>query len=220
MRAVLIVLGGIASVAAKIRTNDIHFKNHVTEIYWDEIAESNHPKEMTITSSGNTITVKATRNGDREPAEFFLNGLISDMWVGAKKGENRRGPEKLNFAIKGDLSMRVSWPGNELGYLKLRCPDMRLGQGYVAKGPWPSYNNNWWLGAPGCMFNVYTESFTLFNRRPSVVCACVSCFPNPTADRCYNPVDLGSDAKEFVKVRFTPDTANEYTVTLEQEGEK
>jgi hypothetical protein len=79
------------------------------------------------------IVVKAGRKGDR------INGNVSRDWVepGAALGAatGAKFPEDLNFAIRGDLTIKA-------GGTAIVCRNVVLGQGHKVT------LNNWWVGGP------------------------------------------------------------------------
>jgi len=193
MRAASIVLG-ISSVSsfsslgsfdrssvAGSDNNNFIFKN-AGQLNWKAIDSSSTKKIDKITTSGNTLTVATDRHAGTEPAAFFIEGLSPDEYIGYHSSAT---PGHLNFAVTGDVSMRV-------GQLDLTCSSMHLGQGHIQ---YTTYGiNNWWLGKRGCT-HAGSSDYDGY-----VVCGCTS------AD------DEGNTAQ--VNVKFETTAPNEYTVTL------
>jgi len=184
MRAASIVLG-IASVAGS-DNNNLVFKN-AGQLNWDPSGSSSTKTIDKITASRNTLTVVTDRDAGTKPKDFFIDGLSPDEYIGYHSRSQT--PPDLNFAVTGDVSMRV-------GQLDLTCSDMHLGQGHIQ---YTTYGiNNWWLGSRGCTHAGSPPGGTDFGGY--VVCKCIS------ADNEGN--------KANVRVKFAPTSQNEYTVTV------
>jgi len=77
------------------------------------------------------ITVRAGRHGSEKVARYFKDR--ADIAIGARSSSDW--PDKLNFAIRGDLKITGANGGSAW------CKDIVIGQGHQG-----AYNN-WWFGA-------------------------------------------------------------------------
>lgn len=93
-----------------------------------------------ITSSGDSLTVRANRHGSSVPASVFKKDLGPGNMIGNRVRHDTM-PALLNFAIVGTLGMNVD------GVL-VHCPDIRIGQGHTKSGR--KEYNNWWMGGKNC----------------------------------------------------------------------
>ncbi len=78
------------------------------------------------------ITVRAGRHGSEDVASWFKDR--ADLAVATRTSVHW--PDKLNFAIHGDLEITGPNGGSAL------CKGVAIGQGHT----WSGYNN-WWIGA-------------------------------------------------------------------------
>ena len=88
-----------------------------------------------LSVDGDHILIKANRKNSGEVAAYFENGLNpTDMFPTNNVVDVE--PDELNFAVKGNLSIRLS------AYGLYDCGSFRLAQGHYTA------HNNWWLAFP------------------------------------------------------------------------
>eukprot|EP00930_Biecheleria_cincta_P049629 TRINITY_DN34826_c0_g1_i1.p1 TRINITY_DN34826_c0_g1~~TRINITY_DN34826_c0_g1_i1.p1 ORF type:complete len:209 (+),score=26.68 TRINITY_DN34826_c0_g1_i1:66-629(+) len=92
-----------------------------------------------LSSDADHLTIKADREATEEPAHFFLEGLRPTNIMG-NNVHSDQSPSKLNFAVKGNLTITVD-------DVSVTCVDIRLGQGH---SQWFRPTNNWWMGGVHC----------------------------------------------------------------------
>lgn len=81
------------------------------------------------------LSIKADRHGSEKVAKWFKNE-IKDKPAGACDSHDKL-PEKLNFAVKGDLIL-THFSGEEVN-----LSNLIIAQGHNAR-----LRNNWWIGSP------------------------------------------------------------------------
>lgn len=85
------------------------------------------------------------RHGSKEVADWFMNATSDGQGNGGNTFHKER-PDKLNFALKGDLEF-VMGPFNNIekgssNNITASFPDVVLAQGHTGA------SNNWWMGSP------------------------------------------------------------------------
>lgn len=88
-------------------------------------------------NGNNKITIHANRHGSAGVAFWFTDTLGPSNMVG-NKVDSAEMPEKLNFAVSGNLTMNV-------GSILFTCPHVRFAQGHTGS------SNNWWFGGRNCI---------------------------------------------------------------------
>jgi hypothetical protein len=131
-------MAGVSSVYAK-SSNGVELKNAGSVSYTLMNHSIGSNKDWSgVTSTYNKIIVSADRHGSDKPATFFLKGLGPANVMGNSVWSHQT-PEKLNFAIQGNLTMNVD-------AITVTCTDIRVGQGNNGM-----FENNWWVGGANCV---------------------------------------------------------------------
>lgn len=84
------------------------------------------------------------RHGSKEVADWFVSATSDGQGNGGNTFHQER-PDKLNFALKGDLELVLGdWNGTAGGRVNITAnfKDVVLAQGHTGA------SNNWWLGSP------------------------------------------------------------------------
>jgi hypothetical protein len=158
--AVLLVAGLVASAFARLggvpdvtmHDNYVYFNSDEpvsVAFSMDYYALTNGQPWGGVSTSGNSILVRAGRHDSPEVAALFENGT-SFLNMLATEHVLDTEPEDLNFAIFGSISFTI-------GNRSANCTDFRVAQGHEL------FTNNWWLASPACLATPLSDN---------MVCTC------------------------------------------------
>ena len=121
------------------RVKDVHWKNIKVGFQVTQSCITNNQPYGGVTTDKNHIIVKAGRHSSKYVKNCFKK------WITNKESIFDKMPKKLNFAVKGKLTLSII---DSSGHVEKDATavfnDIVFAQGHNANG------NNWWMGGEHC----------------------------------------------------------------------